>query len=158
MGADTGRRVFVDKQSPAAYKALNALAVEVRSAAETTGLSRMLMELINVRVSQINHCVFCLNLHTRLALEAGDSVQRLALLPAWSESGLFNDKERAALSVAEAVTLVAGQHISDAEYAEAAEHLTHDEISVVIWAAITINAFNRVSVLSGHPVKAEPRQ
>lgn len=129
----------------------------MRAAGEAAGLPRSLLELVNVRVSQLNRCVFCLNLHSRLALEAGVTPQLLAVLPAWSETELFDDKERAALTIAEATTEVTGHHLTDAEYAAAAEVLTPDELSVVIWAAVTINAFNRVSILSRHPVKREIR-
>ncbi|TSE00488.1 carboxymuconolactone decarboxylase family protein [Skermania sp. ID1734] len=130
------------------------MAQEVRAAAESVGLPRKTMELVNVRVSQLNRCLFCLNLHSRLLLEAGDTSQRLAVLPVWEESDLFDDKERAALALAEAVTRVTDTHLSDAEYAAAARHLSPDEISVLAWAAIAINAFNRVSIISKHPVKS----
>ena len=147
------KRVFVDKQVPTAYKALSAVAAEVRAAAADAGLDRAFMELINVRVSQMNRCVFCLDLHSRLAIESGVTTQRLAILPAWRDTELFDAKEKAALRLAEAVTAVGGEHLGDAEYAAAAEHFNEDELAVVIWAAITINAFNRVSILSRHPIK-----
>ncbi|WP_255450156.1 carboxymuconolactone decarboxylase family protein [Skermania sp. ID1734] len=147
-------RVFIDKQTPVVFKALSSMAQEVRAAAESVGLPRKTMELVNVRVSQLNRCLFCLNLHSRLLLEAGDTSQRLAVLPVWEESDLFDDKERAALALAEAVTRVTDTHLSDAEYAAAARHLSPDEISVLAWAAIAINAFNRVSIISKHPVKS----
>ena len=146
-------RVFIDKQVPTAYKALSAVAAEVRSAASSAGLSRAFMELVNVRVSQMNRCVFCLDLHSRLALEAGETEQRLAILPAWRDTELFDAKEKAALRLAEAVTSVGGEHLEDDEYAAAAQHLNEDELAVVVWGAIAINAFNRVSILSRHPIK-----
>ncbi|MFH5232027.1 carboxymuconolactone decarboxylase family protein [Antrihabitans spumae] len=148
------KRVFIDKQNPAAYKALTSLAFEIRAAAAAVGLPRSLMELVNVRVSQINRCVFCLDLHTRLALEGGESTQRLAVLPAWNETDLFDDSERAALTLAEAVTRVAGQHLDDAEYAVLNEQFDDAQLAVVIWAAVAINAFNRVSIMSRHPIKS----
>ncbi|KAA0021713.1 carboxymuconolactone decarboxylase family protein [Antrihabitans cavernicola] len=149
------RRIFIDKQTPDVYKAMNSVAVAVRSAADDAGLSRILLELINVRVSQINRCVFCLNLHSQRALEAGDTMQRLMVLPAWRETTLFDADERAALVLAEAVTTVDGEHIDDDAYSTAAKDLTEDQLSVAIWAAVTINAFNRVSILSRHPIRAQ---
>jgi AhpD family alkylhydroperoxidase len=146
-------RIFLDKQTPTAFKALTSTATEIRAKAREIGLDRVLMELVNVRASQLNGCAFCLDRHTQLALDAGDTAQRLGVLPAWRETDLFSDKERAALELTEAVTLVADQHPDDAALARVRTILSDDEASVVTWAAITINAFNRVSILSGHPVR-----
>ncbi|MER6979143.1 carboxymuconolactone decarboxylase family protein [Streptomyces carpinensis] len=151
-----GNRVFIDKQSPDAYHALTATAETVKGTAAAAGLDRILVELINLRVSQLNACAYCLDLHTRAALRAGDTTQRLGVLAAWRDTELFSPRERAALALAEATT-----HPSDAEaqataYADARSALTDDEISAVIWVAILINAFNRVSVMSKHPVRRRP--
>lgn len=146
-------RIFLDKQTPAAFRALTATAGEIRSHADAAGLPRTLVELVNLRVSQLNSCAFCLDRHTRLALDAGESTQRLAVLAGWRDTDLFTPRERAALELAEVVTLLAQQHPDDATYARARTALTDDEVALVIWTAITINAFNRVSVLSQHPVR-----
>ncbi|HVK20179.1 MAG TPA: carboxymuconolactone decarboxylase family protein [Actinokineospora sp.] len=146
-------RIYLDKQTPSVYKALTALSAELKARAADVGVPRITLELVNVRVSQINQCVFCLDLHSRLALEAGETQQRLALLPAWRETTLYTAKERAALALAEAVTQVADTHISDDDYAAARVDLSDDEVSVITWAAITINTFNRVSILSDHPIQ-----
>ncbi|WP_436497296.1 carboxymuconolactone decarboxylase family protein [Actinokineospora sp. HUAS TT18] len=146
-------RIYLDKQSPSVYKALTALSAELKARAADAGVPRTTLELVNIRVSQLNHCVFCLDLHSRLALEAGETPQRLALLPAWRETTLYTAKERAALALAEAVTEVQGDHISDEDYAAARAELNDDELSLIVWAAITINTFNRVSILSGHPIQ-----
>lgn len=151
------KRVYVDKGTPSVFKAMNGVALEIAARATDVELGRVIMELVNVRVSQINQCLFCLDLHSRRAVEAGESNQRIAVLPAWRESTLFSEQERAALEIAEAVTKVATEHIDDDTYAAARSALSDDQISVLIWAAITINAFNRVSILSGHPVSAAPR-
>lgn len=147
-------RSYIDKQTPTVFSALAATAAEVRERATDAGLSRTTLELVNVRASQLNACVYCLDLHTRRAMEAGETPQRLAVLPGWRETELFTGTERAALELAESVTLVAEQHVSDEDYARLRRELTDDQISVLIWAAITINAFNRVSILSRHPVPA----
>lgn len=154
--ATTGRRVFVDKQSPDAYRALTATAEAVRAVAAEAGLDRVLVELVNLRVSQLNACAFCLDLHTRAALRAGETTRRLAVLPAWRDTELFTPRERAALALAEATTHPADAEAQTAAYALAHPVLSDDEISAVIWVAITINAFNRVSVLSKHPVRPSP--
>jgi AhpD family alkylhydroperoxidase len=154
--AATDRRVFVDKQSPDAYHALTATAETVRDTAAEAGLDRILVELINIRVSQLNACAYCLSLHTRAALRAGETAQRLGVLPAWRDTELFSPRERAALTLAEATTHPADVSLQGAAYAEARSVLSEDEISAMIWVAITINAFNRVSVMSKHPVRSSP--
>jgi AhpD family alkylhydroperoxidase len=152
------RRVFVDKQSPRAYQALTRTAEDVRAVAADAGLDRRLVELINLRVSQINGCAYCLNVHTRAALRAGESTQRLGVLPAWRDTELFSARERAALALAEATTNPADIVGQQDAYAAARQALTDDEISAVVWVAITINAFNRVSIMSKHPVRTIPAQ
>ncbi|WP_369264372.1 carboxymuconolactone decarboxylase family protein [Streptomyces sp. R35] len=150
------RRVFIDKQSPKAYHALVETADAVRAVAAEAGLDRGLVELINIRVSQINGCAYCLNVHTRAALRAGETTQRLGVLAAWRDTELFTERERAALALAEATTGPANAVAQESAYEIAREVLNDDEISAVIWVAITINAFNRVSILSKHPVRAIP--
>ncbi|MEU6844909.1 carboxymuconolactone decarboxylase family protein [Streptomyces sp. NPDC046716] len=148
-------RVFVDKQSPKAYHALVETAEAVRATAAEAGLDRRLVELVNLRVSQLNGCAYCLNVHTRAALRAGETTQRLGVLAAWRDTEVFTDRERAALALAEATTGPADAALQSAAYDDARRQLTDDEISAVIWVAITINAFNRVSILSKHPVRAD---
>ncbi|MEU3844751.1 carboxymuconolactone decarboxylase family protein [Streptomyces sp. NPDC028635] len=154
--ATTGGRVYVDKQSPEAYRAMTATAEAVRKAAADAGLDRVLVELVNIRVSQLNACAFCLDLHTRAALRAGETTQRLGVLPAWRDTELFSPRERAVLALAEATTHPADAEAQSTAYALARTSLSDDEISAVIWVAITINAFNRVSVMSKHPVRPAP--
>jgi AhpD family alkylhydroperoxidase len=146
------RRVYLDKQSPTVFEAMTATAAEIRARAAEVGLTRITLELVNIRASQLNACVYCLDLHTRRALEAGETPQRLAVLPAWRETALFTGLERAALEIAEAVTLTAERHLPDDAYARLRDHLTDEQLSLLTWAAISINAFNRVSILSGHPL------
>ncbi|MFI9150103.1 carboxymuconolactone decarboxylase family protein [Streptomyces sp. NPDC053367] len=148
-------RIFVDKQSPKAYHALVQTAEAVRSVAAEAGLDRRLVELVNLRVSQLNGCAYCLHTHTRAALRAGETPQRLGVLAGWRDADLYTPAERAALALAEATTAPADLSARDTAYAAAREALTEDQISAVIWVAITINAFNRVSILSGHPVRPE---
>ncbi|MEV0993104.1 carboxymuconolactone decarboxylase family protein [Streptomyces sp. NPDC049949] len=151
-----GDRIYVDKQSPAAYQALVRTADAVRTTAAEAGLDRNLVELVNLRVSQLNGCAFCLDVHTRAALRAGESTRRLGVLAAWRDTELFTARECAALALAEATTHPADALAQERAYARAREVLDDDEISAVIWVAITINAFNRVSILSKHPVREAP--
>ncbi|MFF3934275.1 carboxymuconolactone decarboxylase family protein [Streptomyces hirsutus] len=147
-----GDRVWIDRQSPQAYRALLETAKAVRETARAAGLDRTLVELVNIRVSQINGCASCLHLHVRVALRRGETTQRLAVLPAWRDAGLFTDREQAALALAESVTVLPDARVQDQDYAEAARYLTPEEISAVAWVALTMNAFNRVSIVSRHPV------
>lgn len=152
----TNGRIYLDKQSPAAYQALVKTADAVRATAAEAGLDRILVELVNLRVSQLNGCAFCLDVHTRAALRAGETTRRLGVLAAWRDTELFTTRERVALALAEATTHPADALAQERAYAQAREVLDDDEISAVVWAAITINAFNRVSILSKHPVRETP--
>ncbi|MEW1547056.1 carboxymuconolactone decarboxylase family protein [Streptomyces tsukubensis] len=149
-------RIYIDKQSPAAYQALVRTADVVRTTAAEAGLDRILVELVNLRVSQLNGCAFCLDVHTRAALRAGESTRRLGVLAAWRDTELFTPRERASLALAEATTHPADALAQERAYAEAGQVLNADEIAAVVWVAITINAFNRVSILSKHPVREAP--
>jgi AhpD family alkylhydroperoxidase len=144
---------FLDKSDPDSWKALNGLALKVAAAAEAAGLTRAVVELLNVRVSQLNRCAYCLDLHVRLAREAGVGEQQLAVLPAWRETALFGETERAALAVCEAATVLHNDANSFAELAAARAVLTDAQYSALQWCAIAMNTFNRVSILSGHPVR-----
>ncbi|MGW2896585.1 carboxymuconolactone decarboxylase family protein [Streptomyces sp. NPDC001212] len=149
------RRIFIDKQSPTAYRALVQTAEAVRTVATEAGLDRTLVELVNLRVSQINGCAYCLNVHTRAAVRAGETTQRIGVLAAWRDTELFTPDERAALALAEATTDPGDAALQETAYDTAREVLTDDQISAVIWAAVTINAFNRVSIMSKHPVRPQ---
>ncbi|MET8977336.1 carboxymuconolactone decarboxylase family protein [Streptomyces sp. NPDC004539] len=147
------RRIFIDKQSPKAYHALVQTSEAVRATAAEAGLGRTLIELVNLRVSQLNGCAFCLDVHTKAALREGDSARRLGVLAAWRDTELFTPQERAALALAEVTTLTTDADAQEAAYAQAREVFTEDQLSAVVWAAVTINAFNRVSIMSKHPVR-----
>jgi AhpD family alkylhydroperoxidase len=147
------RSVFLDKAHPAAWRALNGLGLKAKEAAEEAGLDQALIELLNVRISQINGCAFCLDLHVGDAVKNGESAQRLAVLPAWRDTTLFSEKERAALTLAEAITNISDAEAREHEGGRARRNLTDAEFSAVSWLAITMNAFNRVSIVSQHPVR-----
>jgi AhpD family alkylhydroperoxidase len=145
--------VHIDKQLPAVYKAMIGVATTVSAAAKQVGVSRSLVELINVRVSQISGCATCLDIHVRKAESVGVTTRQLATLSQWRETDLFDERERAALRLAEITATLPDHDTAEREYALARKVLTDDEVSVVLWVAIAISAFNRVSILSRHPVK-----
>ena len=116
------------------------------SAAQDAKLEPELLELVRIRASQINGCAFCLDLHTRDARGQGETEQRLHTLAAWRETPFFTERERAALALTEAVTLVHDGRVPDAVYAEAAEVFDENQIAALIWAATVINAYNRIAI------------
>ena len=150
---DGSTRVRIDKQSPPLYRAQIEVAKAVRKAAEDAGLDRTLVELVNIRVSQINGCAYCMHVHVRAALAGGETTQRIAVLPAWRDTTLFTARERAALTLAESITTLPDHRSQDQDYAEAGRHLSAQQISTVSWVAITMNAFNRISIVSRHTVE-----
>jgi AhpD family alkylhydroperoxidase len=112
-----------------------------------SGLSPVLVDLVYLRVSQINNCAYCLDMHTRDLLKKGQSVEKLALLQAWREAGgLFDARERAALAWAESVTRVAETGVPDEEY-EAARAIFEERELIDLTIAIGLmNAYNRMAI------------
>ena len=149
------QHIFLDKQHPAVWRAINGLGLKVKEAAAEAGIDEKTVELLNVRISQINGCAYCLDVHVKDAVKAGETQQRLAVLPAWRDTALFTDKERAALALVESITELPAQQIREQEEGFARRCLTDEEFSVVSWIAISMNAFNRVSITSHHPVRRE---
>jgi AhpD family alkylhydroperoxidase len=128
---------------PAAMQGLAA----VHAAVLKSGLDAALVELVYLRVSQINGCAYCLDMHTRELLRLGAPVEKLALVPAWHEAGaLFDARERAALGWAEAVTLVATTRAPDDDYATAAAAFAPDELANLTVAIGLMNCYNRLAV------------
>lgn len=151
--ANAKEHVFMDKQHPAIWRAMNGLGLKVKEAATEVGFAPGLVELLKVRISQINGCAYCLDIHVRDALKQGVSARQLAVLPAWRETELFTDKERAVLALAESITGLPHPAVREHEEAYARRYLSDEEFSVAAWLAITINGFNRVSITSHHPVQ-----
>lgn len=149
-------KYFLDKSSPASWKAIGALSQAAGADAREAGLGEELIELINLRISQINGCTYCLNVHTERALKIGISEQRRALLPAWEDAAVYSDKEKAALRLAEAVTDLPSAEERDFAQIFAKSFLTDAEFGAVQWLAITMNATNRISIMSHHPVREKP--
>jgi AhpD family alkylhydroperoxidase len=135
-------------------KRLNFLArknggVEVLVSLETWlagNLDRKLLELVRTRASQINGCAFCLHMHREEALKLGETDNRLLLLNAWRESGLYTPRERAALAWTEALTLITAGHAPDDVYEEVRAEFTDDELIALSIAIGAINVWNRLSI------------
>jgi AhpD family alkylhydroperoxidase len=128
--------------APDVYKAMVRL-----DAAARQGLDPTLLELVKIRASQLNHCAFCLDMHTKDALAAGESVERIVQLGAWEESRHFyTEKELAAIELTEAVTLITDGFVPDEVYERAAEQFEEAELAQLIAAITVINAWNRFGV------------
>ena len=130
------------KHAPEVYKTMVRL-----DAAARRGLDPTLLELVKIRASQLNHCAFCLDMHTKDALAAGESVERIIQLGAWEESRHFyTEKELAAIELTEAVTLITDGFVPDEVYERAAEQFEEAELAQLIAAITVINAWNRFGV------------
>lgn len=116
-------------------------------AAARQGLDPVLLELVKIRASQINHCAFCLDMHTKDAFAAGESAERIIQLSAWEESRHFyTEKEIAAIELTEAVTVLTDGFVPDEVYERAAKHFDEAELAQLISAITVINAWNRLAV------------
>ena len=146
-------RPFVDKVMAEAWQAAVVFSSVIRESAAQRGVSPQESELIKVRASQINGCAFCLDLHSREARQAGVTQQKLDVLPAWRESSLFDERERAVLAVTEAATELPLSEESAADLSGALFVLGESTFVAAEWVAVAINAFNRISILSQHPVR-----
>lgn len=146
-------RPYLDKALPEAWQAAESLVAAVSQSAEARGLTRAESELIKLRASQLNECAFCLDLHSRQARAAGILQQKIDLLPVWRESSLFDEREAAVLAIAEATTLVPLTEEAKADLSGAQHVLGDDTFAAAGWVAVAINTFNRLSILSDHPVR-----
>ncbi|MFD6415118.1 carboxymuconolactone decarboxylase family protein [Streptomyces sp. NPDC060194] len=135
-------RISWAEQAPEVYRAM----VRLDSAA-AKGLDPVLFELVKIRASQLNHCAFCLDMHTKDALAAGESVERILQLAAWEESRHFyTAKEIAAIELTEAVTVLTDGFVPDEVYARVAPHFDDKELAHLIAAIVAINSWNRFAV------------
>jgi AhpD family alkylhydroperoxidase len=127
--------------------------IDLEGRVKDGGLEHSLLELIKMRVSQINGCAFCLHMHATDARQSGETENRLYLLSAWRESSYYTDRERAALGWAEALTLISQTNAPDADYAALKAQFSDKEQVVLTLAITTINAWNRIAIgfRSQHP-------
>lgn len=138
----TALRQPYSELSPAVYAGL----VQASIALEKSTLERPLLELLYLRVSQINGCAFCLEMHSNALRKAGVEQTRLDALAGWRVSDRFSDAERAALAWAEDLTHIAGTHAEDDVYQPLLAHFSAEQISDMTFAISLMNAFNRLAV------------
>jgi AhpD family alkylhydroperoxidase len=128
------------KAAPAAHAALLAMG----KAVDESGLDKSIVELAKLRVSQINKCAFCLQIHLNVARRLGIAAEKIDLVAAWEEAGVFSDKEGAALAWAEALARLPGGTVSDEVHTRARAHFSESELMWLSVAVANINAWNRL--------------
>ncbi|MFF1352700.1 carboxymuconolactone decarboxylase family protein [Streptomyces sp. NPDC058297] len=147
-------RIDFAKAVPKVFRALVGF-----DAAAREGLDPALVELIQIRASHLNHCAYCLHMHTNDARKAGESEDRLHMVAVWREAQhFFSARERAALALTEAVTLIADGGVPDDVYAEAAAQFDEQELAHVLSLILTINTWNRVALSTGKVAGTDERR
>lgn len=139
-------RLDIDTVAPAFSRALGALDAATTRELDEAGIEPALRELIRIRASQLNGCAYCVDLHTRDALTAAESPQRVAAVSVWRESPFFTARERTALALAETMTLAARTRVPDSDWGAAAATFTPEELGALVALVTTINAWNLVGV------------
>lgn len=139
MTTSTQSRITLGKVARASYQALSALD-------DTVDFDPALRELVKLRASQINGCAFCVDMHSRDARAGGADERRVWAVAVWREAPFFDERERAALALTEAMTRLPDAGVPDDVYDEAARHFDEHELGQLMFAIIAINAWNRVGV------------
>ena len=135
-------RIDIAHISPAAYRAMAGLESYIHS----SSIEEPLVHLLKMRVSQINGCAYCLDMHSKDARALGETEQRLYGLDAWREAPYYTDRERAALAFVEAITLVTQGHMEDEVYEEARKTFSEKELVDLAMVAVAINGWNRLAI------------
>jgi AhpD family alkylhydroperoxidase len=131
-------RMDIAAAAPDLYRDLVALGGDVR-------LDAGLRHLVNLRASILNGCAYCIDMHTKDARRAGEREQRLYALAAWRGTPFFNERERAALALTDAMTLISDGQVPREVWEQASGQFDTDELAQLVWAIITINAWNRIA-------------
>ena len=147
-------RINLGKSVPVLYQSVIELDRLVSAALATAGIAEGFSHLLRLRASQINQCAFCSRLHTRDALASGEPIDRVAVLAAWRETKYYTQKERAALKLVEAITMISDGQVPDTLYEQAAANLSQEEVAAIEWLAVVINTWNRIAISSRYPVEA----
>jgi AhpD family alkylhydroperoxidase len=136
-------RLEYAKVSPEVYKAFGGVYV----ALQKSGLPKLLVDLVYLRVSQINGCAYCIDMHSRDLLTSGLTIEKLVLVPVWREAGeVFTSRERIALAWPETVTRVAETGVPDIDYEAAAAEFSDKDLADLTYAIGLMNAFNRLGI------------
>lgn len=153
MTNENGSRIDFAKTAPKAFRALIGF-----DAAAREGLERTLVELVQIRASQLNRCAYCLHMHSADARRAGESEERLHMVAVWREAAhFFTDRERAALALTEAVTLVSDGGVPQEVYERAAHLFEEGELARLLALIFTINTWNRIAVATAKVAGTDQR-
>lgn len=136
------QRLNYETVAPEALKGM----LELEKYVASSGLEKSLYELVKLRASQINGCAYCIDMHSKDARENGETEQRLYALSAWSETSFYTERERAALALTEAMTLISQNPISDSLYESVQKHFKDEELVALTMAIIAINGWNRLAI------------
>ncbi|RXJ93517.1 alkylhydroperoxidase [Malaciobacter molluscorum] len=147
------KRINLGKEAPHMYDKLISLKHDMQALIKDANINEGFSHLLLLRASQINGCAFCVRLHTKDSLDAGETIERVSVLPAWRETGYFDKKERACLELVEAICQIRDTHVPEYVYENAKEVLTKKEILAVEWLALVINALNILAISSRLEVK-----
>ncbi|MDR7185423.1 MULTISPECIES: carboxymuconolactone decarboxylase family protein [Microbacterium] len=139
-------RVHLSRAARPAYQALSAFSKTVGGIAAENGIDDRLKELVQIHASQRNGCAYCVRVHVERALAAGVTADDIAQLPVWRESGVFSDRERAGLELAEAYVYIHEDGIPDDVYNRVGGVLSEKEYVALSWILVSINAFNRIAI------------
>jgi AhpD family alkylhydroperoxidase len=141
-------RVNIERALPQTWKAMYA----VEGSLSKSSLTATQKNLIRIRASQINSCAFCINMHTKEALQIGESQQRIFLISAWRETDLFTAEEKALLALTEEITLINLNGVSDSVYQQAEQFFGSETVGEMIMAVALINTWNRIAISTHLPV------
>lgn len=146
-------RIEYGKVVPDVYKAMMCLEHQVQK----SGLESSLLDLVKMRASQLNGCAFCIDMHSKDARARGESEQRLYELDAWRETSFYTEREKAALTWTEAVTLITNGHVPDQVYEEVRNQFGDAELVNLTLAIVAINGWNRLGIaFRADPGKYQP--
>ncbi|SNQ49714.1 Alkyl hydroperoxide reductase AhpD [Frankia canadensis] len=141
------QRLDLAKLAPAGYKAMMGLETYIHAHVDAT-----VLELVKLRASILNGCSYCVDMHSRDALAAGESSRRLFAVGAWREGPFFDERERAALALTDEATRLGPDGVSDDTWAQVTKHWSDKEAADLLFAIATINAWNRLAI----PARTSP--
>ena len=136
------QRINAFEKGQGAFKAMLGISAYLAK----SSLEKKLLELIEYRVSQINGCAYCLDMHSKDLRHDGETEQRIYMISAWRETDLFTGRERAALLWAESVTLLNEGHVPDEVYEEVRKQFSEEEVIDLTLAVASINSWNRLNI------------
>ncbi|MDT0179673.1 carboxymuconolactone decarboxylase family protein [Microbacterium sp. ARD31] len=149
-------RVHLARASRPAYDALEAFAKTVGDLAAEAGIDARLREIALIHASQLNGCAYCVRVHADRAAKAGLTMDVVAQIAVWRESGVFTERERAALELTEAYVFIHEEGVPDDVYDRVGGILSEEEYVALSWLLVSINAFNRIAIAGRYPVPERP--